>query len=142
MAHFARIDDENNVLSVIVVNNSVLGELEFPDSEPPGVAFCKSILGDFTHWKQTSYNRSFRKNYAAMGDRYDPALDAFIPPQPYPSWVLDEATCQWAAPFPYPQDGGMYQWDECQQAWVAVAAQPAAPAHPADSEAEPEPETV
>lgn len=116
MAHFAEIDSQNTVLRVVVVANAELmdGEME---SEQKGIAFCKSLFGQETNWVQTSYNASFRKNYAATGDTYDPARDAFIAPQPYPSWVLDEATALWKAPVAMPQDGKIYAWDETLGEW-------------------------
>lgn len=120
MAHFAQINDLNVVTQVIVVNNEVTDNLPFPDSEPVGVAFCKSLFGEATNWKQTSYNSSFRKNYAGAGYSFDADLDAFIPPQPFPSWILDTNTCKWVAPVPYPDDGNTYYWDEATLSWVIV----------------------
>jgi hypothetical protein len=118
MAHFAQLNDTSIVLQVVVLNNETIQNLPFPDSEPVGVAFCQSLFGDATVWKQTSYNASFRKNYAGIGYTYDPALDAFIPLQPYPSWVLNTTDCQWNAPVPYPTDGQRYAWDEPTTSWV------------------------
>lgn len=120
MAHFAQLDEHNIVLQVIVVGNSTLNDLPFPDSEPVGVAFCQSLYGVDTNWKQTSYNANFRKNYAGIGYIYDATLDAFIPPKPYPSWLLNTQTCQWEAPIPYPNDGKNYRWDEPTQSWVLL----------------------
>jgi hypothetical protein len=119
MAHFAQID-ENIVTQVIVVANKTIDDLFFPDSEPVGVAFCHSLYGVDTNWKQTSYNANFRKNYAGIGYIYDATLDAFIPPKPYPSWLLNTQTCQWEAPIPYPNDGKNYRWDEPTQSWVLL----------------------
>lgn len=118
MAHFAQLDENNIVTQVIVVNNDVVSNLPFPDSEAPGIAFCKSILGKNTVWRQTSYNRNFRKNYASSGYAYDVGRDAFVPPQPFPSWTLDEATCQWMPPIPYPTDDRYYEWNEASGDWV------------------------
>lgn len=120
MAHFAQLDEFNIVLQVIVVNNAVVDDLPFPESESLGIEFCKSLYGAGTKWRQTSYNGNFRKNYAGVGYAYDPDLDAFIPPKPYPSWLLNTDTCQWQAPVPYPNDGKMYYWDEATQSWVLV----------------------
>ena len=119
MAHFAQID-ENIVTQVIVVANKTIDDLFFPDSEPVGVAFCHSLYGVDTNWKQTSYNANFRKNYAGIGYIYDATLDEFIPPKPYPSWLLNTQTCQWEAPIPYPNDGKNYRWDEPTQSWVLL----------------------
>lgn len=118
MAHFAQLDDKSLVINVIVVSNATIDNLPFPESEPVGVAFCKSLYGADTIWKQTSYNANFRKNYAGIDDTYDPVLDAFIPPQPYPSWLLNTQTAQWQPPVPYPNDGQMYYWDEATLSWV------------------------
>lgn len=122
MAHFAQLDDDNVVLQVIVVNNNDCLDENGSESEAVGVAFCKSILGETTRWKQTSYNGNMRFNYAGIGYQYDPIRNAFIPPKPYASWLLDEATCRWTAPVPYPQDGKIYTWDEATTSWVEVGA--------------------
>jgi hypothetical protein len=121
MAHFAQLDGNNIVIQVIVVNNATINNLPFPDSEPVGVAFCQSLFGDTTVWKQTSYNANFRKNFAGIDFTYDPVLDAFIPPKPYPSWLLNTTKCQWEAPVPYPSDNGYYAWDETTQSWVPIS---------------------
>jgi hypothetical protein len=121
MAHFAKLDDQSIVLDVIVVNNETLNNLQFSDSEPVGVAFLTDWSGGYTNWKQTSYNANFRKNYAGIGYTYDPTLDAFIAPKPYPSWLLNLDTCQWEPPIPYPTDKKLYSWDEETQQWVEVA---------------------
>lgn len=126
MANFAQLDGSSVVLEVVVVNNDTIDNLPFPESEPIGVAFCQSLFGDGTIWKQTSYNASFRKNYAGIGFSYDPILDAFIPPQPYPSWLLNTTTCQWQAPVPYPTDGKTYRWNEPTVSWVLSPYQPPA----------------
>jgi len=120
MANFAQLDGSYIVIEVVVVNNDTIDNLPFPESEPVGVAFLQSLFGLTTVWKQTSYNKSFRKNYASIGFTYDPVLDAFIPPKPYPSWLLNTTTCQWEAPVPYPDDGKTYVWDEATLSWVLV----------------------
>jgi hypothetical protein len=120
MASFAQLNENSIVTDVIVVNNETIDNLPFPESEPVGVAFCQSLYGSTTVWKQTSYNANFRKNFAGLGYTYDPVLDAFIPPQPYPSWLLNTTTCQWQAPVPYPNDGKRYVWDETTQSWVVI----------------------
>ena len=120
MANFAQLDESYIVTEVVVVNNETIDNLPFPESEPVGVAFCQSLFGLTTIWKQTSYNANFSKNYAGIGFTYDPVLDAFIAPQPYPSWLLNTATCQWEAPVPYPNDGKRYRWDEATLSWVEV----------------------
>lgn len=120
MAHFAKLNDQEIVFDVIVINNETVGNLPFPESEPVGVAFLTEWSGGYTNWKQTSYSASFRKNYAGIGYTYDAVLDAFIAPKPYPSWLLNTETCQWQAPVPMPADGNMYIWDEATQSWVQV----------------------
>jgi len=118
MAHFAKLDDQNIVLDVNVVNNETINNLPFPESEPVGIAFLTEWSGGYTNWKQTSYNASFRKNFAGVGYTYDAVLDAFIAPKPFPSWLLNTTTCQWQAPIPYPTDGKIYSWNEDTQQWV------------------------
>lgn len=112
MAHFAQVID-GVVVSVIVA------EQDFIDTLP-----------DSASWIQTSYNTKhgvhllggtpLRKNYAGIGFAYDPVRDAFIPPQPYPSWILSEETCDWNPPVEYPADGQKYQWDENSVSWSLV----------------------
>jgi hypothetical protein len=80
MAHFAKLDDQNIVIDVNVVNNETINNLPFPESEPVGVAFLTEWSGGYTNWKQTSYNSNFRKNYAGIGYTYDPISDEFVPP--------------------------------------------------------------
>jgi hypothetical protein len=118
MAHFAEIDENNVVQRVIVVANKDTADANGNEVESIGVAFCQRLLGG--NWKQTSYNANFRKNYAGIGFTYDAGIDAFVPPKPYPSWVLNSNTAQWEAPVPMPQDGKMYSWDEATQSWVEV----------------------
>ena len=121
MAHFAKLDDNNNVLEVIVVNNNVL---DSNNEEESGIAFLTEWSEGYTHWKQTSYNSSFRKNFAAIGGVYDSIRDAFIHPKPYDSWILDDVTCQWKPPIKYPNDGNFYWWDETNQSWSLITFQP------------------
>jgi hypothetical protein len=114
MAHFAKIGANNIVEQVIVVNNNVA------PTEEIGVNFCKSLYGQDTVWKKTSYNTwggihklggtPFRKNFAGVGSTYDETRDAFIPPKPYNSWVLNGDTCLWDPPIAKPQEEGRYQY--------------------------------
>ena len=103
MSHFAEINSDNEVQRVIVAEQNFINS---------------GAVGDSFNWVQTSYNGNFRKNYAGTGYTYDKTRDAFIAPQPYASWTLVEATCQWEAPVAYPDDGKMYTWDEDTTAWV------------------------
>ena len=114
MAHYAQIED-NLVIQVIVVNNNDILDAQGNESETVGTQFCTDLLGGT--WVQTSYNGNIRKNYAGIGDTYDTTRDAFIAPKPYPSWVLDETTCRWEAPVPYPEDDNMYIWNEQEINW-------------------------
>jgi hypothetical protein len=121
MAHFAELDENNVVKRVIVVANADTADANGNEVESIGVAFCQKLLGG--NWKQTSYNGSIRKNYAGIGYAYRADIDAFVAPQPYPSWTLD-ANAQWQAPVPMPTDGKMYSWDEAAQAWTEVEGAP------------------
>jgi hypothetical protein len=120
MAHFAKLDNNNNVLNVIVVNNDVVNNLPFPDSETIGIEFLINWSNGYTNWKQTSYNANFRKNFANIGYIYDANKDAFIPKKPFNSWILNEDTCNWESPIPYPQDNNEYIWNEQNQSWDIV----------------------
>jgi hypothetical protein len=124
MAHYAILDENNVVVNVIVGKDE--NDLE------DGVTSWEEFYGDFfdATCKRTSYNTHqnqhieggtpFRGNYAGISYTYDQARDAFIPPQPFPSWTLDEATLTWEPPVPYPtDDGGPYQWDETNGVWSA-----------------------
>lgn len=117
MAHFAKL--ENNVVTqVIVVSNQDILDEQGQESEEKGIAFCSNLLGGT--WKQTSYNGKIRKNYAGIGYIYDEGRDAFIPPQPYNSWVLDESQCLWKSPVAYPKDDKLYTWNEETTSWDLV----------------------
>lgn len=113
MSHFAKVVD-GKVVQVIVAEPEFFQN--FVDSSPG-------------EWIQTSYNthggqhpegRPLRKNYAGIGYTYDRQRDAFIPPQPFPSWTLNEETCLWDCPVPYPIDGKWYEWDETTTSWIEV----------------------
>ena len=100
MAHYAKIEDD-------IVTQVIVAEQEYIDTKEGT-------------WIQTSYDGSSRKNYAGIGYTYDSSRDAFIPPKPYPSWVLNEDTCNWEAPVTIPDDGKQYRWDESITNWVEV----------------------
>lgn len=113
MAHFAKVSDG-------IVTQVIVAEPEFFET------FVDSSPGE---WIQTSYNtrggqhpegRPLRKNYAGIGYTYDKERDAFIPPKPFASWVLNEDTCLWDAPVAYPEDGNVYRWDEPTTTWVEI----------------------
>tara|TARA_Y100000310_G_C20485246_1_gene716568 strand:+ start:531 stop:908 length:378 start_codon:yes stop_codon:yes gene_type:complete len=125
MAHFAQIDENNIVINVTVVADTDCQDEEGNESEAVGIAFNKSLLGEGTNWIQTSYNNRIRKNFAGVGFTWDANRDAFIPPIPYTSWVLDESTCQWESPVPLPTDcdptkGIQYEWDEDNTQWIRI----------------------
>lgn len=109
MAHFAQVDENDIVLQVIVVPNN---------QEHRGQEFCSDDLGLGGTWVQTSYNGKMRKNYAGIGYKFDRTRDAFIAPQPFPSWILNEETCVWESPTPRPSDEKMYRWDEESLSWI------------------------
>ena len=113
MSHFAKVID-GIVTEVLVIEQDVIDT---------------GLFGDPALWVQTSYNtfggqhpegRPLRKNYAGIGFTYDAARDAFYEPQPFASWTLNEDTCLWDAPSPYPDDGKQYRWDEDALAWVEI----------------------
>lgn len=119
MAHFAKLDENNIVLEVHSVHNNELLDENGIEQEQQGINFLISWSGGHPYWKQTSYNGNIRKNYAAIGYIYRQDIDAFISPQPYPSWQLD-SNAQWQAPVSVPTDGKMYQWNEENTSWIEV----------------------
>ena len=119
MAHFAKLDENNVVTQVIVVDNKDITDPHTgQEDEILGIAFCKKLLGG--NWKQTSYNNNSRVRYAGIGYSYNAALDAFVPPQPHASWTLDNDTADWVSPLgaaPALTDAEeearkYYEWDE------------------------------
>ena len=117
MAHFAKIEN-GVVVQVIVVSDSDTSDIDGVEKEYIGANFCERLFGG--DWKQTSYNGRIRKNYAGIGFAYDEACDAFIPPKPFPSWVLEEENCQWVSAVAYPKDGKLYSWDEDTLNWMQI----------------------
>jgi hypothetical protein len=120
MAHFAKLDENNNVLEIHVVSNDALDP---NNEEASGIAFLTEWSGGHTKWMQTSYNATFRKNYATVGGRYDAEFDAFIAPQPHLSWKLDYTTFLWQAPIAKPEsiEGYRWVWSEQDKNWIQVA---------------------
>ena len=114
MAHWAELDENNVVLRVLVGDNN----------DPNGDEGYQWLLDNLGgRWVQTSYNAAtngFRKNFAGVGYTYDESKNAFIAPRPFNSWVLNEDTCQWTSPTPYPDDGDIYTWNELNTSWVAA----------------------
>ena len=119
MAHFARLDENNIVTEVVVVDDKeIIDPHTGLEDEVLGIAFCRKLLGG--NWKQTSYNGNMRFRYAGIGFSYNAPLDAFIEPQPYPSWTLDNDTTFWVSPLGAPptrtdsevEAGSMYIWNE------------------------------
>lgn len=133
MAHYAKMTSDGvTVLTVHVVRDEDTTDNDGNETEARGLNFLRKIHG-WDYWRKTSYNTygnvhklggtPYRKNYAGIGFTYDAARDAFIRPQPYPSWVLDETTCLWKAPTPPgqpPDDDNLYEWDEDNTQWVQV----------------------
>lgn len=129
MASFAKIGLNNKVIEVLSVNNEVLKDANGVEQESIGIDFLTKLTG-YPIWVQTSYNTSggvhnnngipLRKNHAGIGFTYDEDRDAFIPKKPFNSWVLNESTCLWEAPIPYPQDNNDYKWNEQNQSWYLV----------------------
>ena len=129
MASFAKLNSENVVITVESVVNEVLKDSNGIEQEQLGIQFLKTLYNEPNAiWKQTSYNTNggfhrlggtpFRKNYAGIGFTYDSNRDAFIAPKPYNSWILNESTCIWEAPIPYPNNGQRYTWNEETQSWT------------------------
>lgn len=119
MAYFAHIDEDGTVLQVISVSNADAPDPAPAHSEPLGQAFIADTLGLPGEWRQTSFNGTFRRRFAGIGWRYDADRDAFIDPQPWPSWTLD-ANDDWQPPTPMPTDGKRYAWDEDTLSWVEI----------------------
>ena len=147
MAYFAKLDENNVVLEVHCVNNDVL---DTADEDGSGIAFLTEWSGGYTNWKKTSYNsrhgvryldggqqidlynKPFRRTFAGIGFSYDPNLDMFIDPKPYPSWALND-TGDWESPIPYPSDGvidledpsknKVYNWNEETLSWDPIILQ-------------------
>ena len=130
MASFAKI--ENNIVTIVVsVVNEVLKDSNGIEQESIGIQFLKTLYNEPNAiWKQTSYNTiggvhksggtPLRKNHASIGYTYDQTRDAFIPPKPFNSWILNEDTCIWEAPVAYPQDDNNYKWNEQTLSWDLV----------------------
>ncbi len=124
MAHFAKLGKGNIVEKVEVISNDIA------TTEQAGVDFINNLYNTNDIWKQTSYNTfggvhklggtPFRKNFAGIGYKYNQTRDAFITPQPYPSWTLNETTCLWEAPVIRPDDDNEYLWNEDNQSWDLI----------------------
>jgi len=129
MASFAKIGLNGKVIEVLSVNNEVLKDSNGTEREDIGIDFLTKLTG-YPIWKQTSYNTHggvhdnggipFRKNHAGIGYTYDEDRDAFIPPKPFKSWILNENTCNWESPISYPQDENKYLWNEETLSWKII----------------------
>jgi hypothetical protein len=129
MASFAKIGLNGKVIEVQSVVNEVLHDANGVEQEAIGIDFLTKLTG-WAIWKQTSYNTyggvhssggtPLRKNHAGIGYTYDEDRDAFIPPKPFKSWVLNESTCLWESPIAYPQDNNKYKWNEQNQSWDLI----------------------
>jgi hypothetical protein len=121
MAHFAKLEN-NIVIAVHSVVNEVIKDSNGVEQEAIGIEFLRKLYNEPNAiWKQTSYNGSFRKNYAGIGYQYDSQKDAFIPLKPFNSWILNEDTCRWKAPIAMPQDSKLYNWNEETLTWVEIS---------------------
>ncbi|CAN4270683.1 hypothetical protein MCERHM31_00806 [Methylophilaceae bacterium] len=120
MAYFAKLDENDMVTDVLALNNIEMLNSDGVESEDMGKTFFIRLSGGYSKWVQTSFNASIRKNYAGIGYTYDRVRDAFIAPQPFASWILNEETCQWKAPTPMPIDGKIYVWNEEIINWAEV----------------------
>tara|TARA_Y100000310_G_C20409869_1_gene681427 strand:+ start:180 stop:566 length:387 start_codon:yes stop_codon:yes gene_type:complete len=128
MAHFAELNIFKKVLRVLTLENKDTQDKNGNEVESIGAKYLYDSFGGT--WVKTSYNTlsgvhklggtPFRKNYAGTEYTYDDTRDAFIPPKPFPSWTLNEDTCQWDPPTPYPDDGQEYEWNEAEQRWDEV----------------------
>ena len=120
MAHFAKIGLNNKVISVHSVHNNELLDADGVEQEVNGIRFLTNLHG-WAIWKQTSYNANIRKNFAGIGFTYDEDRDAFIPPKPFNSWILNEDTCLWEAPVAKPttelEENQYYSWNESIVNW-------------------------
>jgi hypothetical protein len=118
MANFAQVHPRlNTVLRVISVADRDCGGGDFPESEPIGQSFINNVLKQEGKWLQTSYNGTFRKRLGGIGGSYSPEHDAFLPPKPFNSWILNETTLDWEAPVPIPDKNKPYVWNEEVQNW-------------------------
>ena len=120
MAHFAKLGVGNIIEQIVVVHNSVITDNNGNEVEQLGVDFLNNLYKSRDVWKQTSYNGNFRKRYAGIGYTYDQQRDAFIPPKPFNSWILNEDTCRWEAPVAMPTDGAKYKWNETNLTWDII----------------------
>jgi hypothetical protein len=120
MAYFAKLGTGNIVEQVISINNAVITDANGVEQEKLGNDFINKLYNTRDVWKQTSYNNNFRKNYAGIGYQYDQTRDAFIPPKPFNSWILNEDTCRWEAPVAMPIDENNYIWNESTLTWDIV----------------------
>jgi len=123
MAHFAKINSDNIVEQVVVINNEELLDENKEEKEQKGIDFLKNLYSSEKNysWIQTSYNNSFRKNYARIGWIYDTERDAFVQPKPkFESWIFNEETCIWDSPVPLPDDDKIYKWDEEKLNWIEI----------------------
>ena len=119
MAHFAKIGLNGKVIEVLSVHNNELLDSNGVEQENIGIDFLTKLTG-YPLWVQTSYNNNFRKHHAGIGYTYDEDRDAFIPKKPFNSWILNENTCNWESPIPYPQDNNKYNWNEQNQSWDLI----------------------
>lgn len=138
MGSFVKLNNENFVIQGVALVNEIF-TVNNIEIEQIGIDFLNNLYKTNDVWKKTSYNtrggiyyevdnnipsqdqsKAFRKNYAGIGYYYDEIRDAFIPPKPFPSWTLDEFSCLWQSPIPYPNDGKIYEWNEETGNWEEI----------------------
>lgn len=117
MAHYAELNENNEVIYVIYMDNEIIVDENENEIEQLGIDHLHFHHGSHRKWVRTSYGGNFRGKYAGLGDTYREDLDLFISPSPYSSWILNETTGQWEAPIPYPNDENNYTWNEETQSW-------------------------
>jgi hypothetical protein len=125
MSHFAKLDENNVEIQVIVLDDErIIDPKTNKEDETLGINFCKLLYGNDTKWKQTSYNENFRGSFAGLGYFYDQTYDAFFPPKPYESWIVDENTLKWTSPVEKPNTDeyfeNTYRWVEDTQCWFSI----------------------
>ena len=119
MAYFAELNSANIVIRVLAVDDKDTANSEGVEQESIGQSFMTNLLGG--NWKQTSFNKKIRGNFAYKEGKYLPDEDLFMPPKSYDSWVVSTADATWIAPSAMPTDGGMYNWDEDNQTWIDIS---------------------
>ena len=120
MAHYAELNENNEVIYVAYMDNEIITDENGNEIEQLGLDHLHIHHGEDRKWVRTSYRGNFRNKYAGLGDTYREDLDMFISPQPYPSWTLNETIGDWESPVPRPDDENLYVWNEETQSWDLI----------------------